>query len=98
MGYSCSKARSSSLHFICDMPKRWASGPYISRVSSEMLRLWSGSSARIVSMLWSRSESFIRMTLTSPAIAMSILRMFSACRSSRLENLKRSSLVTPSMM
>ncbi len=51
----------------------------------------------MVRMLWSRSASLISRTLTSRAMAITILRMVAAWASSREENSMRSSLVTPSM-
>ena len=47
-------------------------------------------------MLWSRSASFTRITRMSSTMASSILRKFSACRSSLDENGIAPSLVTPS--
>ena len=47
-------------------------------------------------MLWSRSASLTRMTRMSSTIASSILRKFSACRSSLEENGIAPILVTPS--
>ena len=49
-----------------------------------------------VRMLWRRSASFTRMTRMSSTIARSILRKFSACRSSLDENGMALILVTPS--
>ena len=49
-------------------------------------------------MLCSRSASLISTTRTSATMASSILRTFSACRSSRLANWILSILVTPSTM
>ena len=51
----------------------------------------------MVRMLCSRSASLMSSTLTSRAMAMTILRMVAAWASSREENSIRSSLVTPSM-
>ena len=48
-----------------------------------------------VRMLWSRSASLTRMTRMSSTIASSILRKFSACRSSLLENGMALIFVTP---
>ena len=47
-------------------------------------------------MLCSRSASLMRMTRRSRAIAISILRKFSACASARLSNERWVSLLTPS--
>lgn len=47
-------------------------------------------------MLWVRSASLMRTTRMSLAMAMIILRKFSACFSSRLVKLTRLNLVTPS--
>ena len=65
----------------------------VSRAISSCARAADASSVR---MLWRRSASLMRMTRMSRAIAMTILRKFSACFSSRLEKVILASLVTPS--
>ena len=50
----------------------------------------------MVRMLCNRSASLTRMTRMSRAIAISILRKFSACASARLSKVRWVSLLTPS--
>ncbi|MNX79576.1 hypothetical protein D3C86_1112090 [compost metagenome] len=87
---------SSSSHLIFPMPRRWARGAKISRVSLEISCCFSARMCLRVRMLWRRSASLIRMTRTSLAMATNMRRKFSAWRSSLEENLSFSSLVTPS--
>ena len=90
--------RSSSSHFARCMPRRCAMGAYISIVSSDFVRCFSGVWYAIVRILCSRSAILMRMTRISFAIAMSILRRFSICSSSLLVYCTRVSFVTPSTM
>src|ERR1035438_268581 len=70
----------------------------MSSVSRAMASWRSGFKCSRVRILCSRSVSLISTTLTSETMASSILRTFSACRSSRLANSILSMLVTPSTM
>ena len=70
----------------------------MSRVSRAMASWRSGFRCSSVRMLCSRSASLMSTTRTSETMASSILRTFSAWRSSRLANWILSILVTPSTM
>ncbi len=89
-------ARSSSSHLNRPIPRRFARGAKISRVSRAMLWRLSADRCSRVRMLWSRSASLTTITRMSCAIAKNMRRKFSACRSVLLEKLNLESLVTPS--
>ena len=78
------------------MPRRLAMGAYTSMVSRALSRRFCSGHASPVRMLCSRSHSLMIITRTSRLMASSILRRFSACSSSMLENWILVSLVTPS--
>ena len=71
-------------------------GAYTSMVSRALSRRFCSGQASPVRMLCSRSQSLMIITRTSRLMASSILRRFSACSSSMLENWILVSLVTPS--
>ena len=71
-------------------------GAYTSIVSRALSRRFCSGQASPVRILCSRSHSLMIMTRTSWLMASSILRRFSACCSSMLENWILVSLVTPS--
>ena len=75
-------AVSSNSHLIVLIPKRCASGAYISKVSFEILTCFSLGIAFNVLILCRRSANFTKITRTSLAMAINSFLWFSACCSS----------------
>mmetsp|Transcript_30402 Transcript_30402/g.61068 ORF Transcript_30402/g.61068 Transcript_30402/m.61068 type:complete len:206 (+) Transcript_30402:1730-2347(+) len=74
--------RSASSVLYCHMPRRWASGEKISRVSRAIRSRLSTGMYCSVRMLCSRSANLTTTIRQSSAIAMNIERRFSTCSSS----------------
>ena len=91
------KEMSSMYSLTLRIPRRCAMGAYTSRHSSALSRCFCGATYSSVAKLCMRSANLIMITRMSSLIAMSILRRFSACCSSREENGILPSFVTPSV-
>ena len=96
IGYKALNPNSSNSTLTLFIPKRFAIGAYMSRVSRAIRRRLSGANTSKVRMLCSRSAIFTKITRRSLAIAMAIFWKFSACASARELKVILLSLLTPS--